>query len=97
MHAIQNTVNQDAPNIAKLIEDGLEDGSLQTEQPVFCAEIFLLLLNYWSSPVLFKRNLTETKERLLYLQSLMRMTGIDIIDDTFIESIMSRYRNMGMI
>lgn len=89
MGAMQNAVNQDAPIIAKLIEEGLKDGSIKTTEPVLCAEIFLLLFNFWASPVLFNRNLDETKKRLSYLQSLMCLLGLDIIDNKFIESITS--------
>ncbi|MDD3795397.1 MAG: TetR/AcrR family transcriptional regulator [Lachnospiraceae bacterium] len=85
--ALQNAVNQDAPIIAKLIEDGIKDGSIQTTEPLLCAEIFLLLLNFWTSPVLFKRNLDETKKRLFYLQSVMCLLGLDIIDNEFVENI----------
>lgn len=97
MSALQNTVNQDATIIARLIESGLKDGSLQTPQPVLCAEIFLLLLNYWASPVLFKRNMNETKERLKYLQSVMCLLELDIIDDNFIENVMNGYEKLGML
>lgn len=89
--AMQNAVNQDAPIIAKLIEEGLKDGSIQTTEPILCAEIFLLLLNFWANPVLFKRDLEETKKRLSYLQSVMCLLGLDIIDidNEFIESVTS--------
>ncbi len=97
MGALQNSVNQDAPIIAKLIEDGLKDGSLQTTQPALCAEIFLLLLNFWASPVFFRRNLDETKKRLTYLQSVVNLLGLDIIDSEFIESVINGYEKTGMI
>lgn len=96
MGALQNAVNQDAPIIAKLIKDGVRDGSLQTTQPDLCAEIFLLLLNFWASPVLFGRNLEETKKRLNYLQSVMSLLGLDILDGEFIESVTSGYQKTGM-
>lgn len=94
--ALQNAVNQDAPVIAGIIEAGVKDGSLQTTQPDLCAEIFLLLLNFWASPMLFGRNLEETKRRLTYLQSVMRQLGLDILDDGLIESITSGYQRTGM-
>lgn len=96
MGAIQNAVTQDAPIISKLIEEGVRDGSIQTTEPTLCAEIFLLLLNFWTSPVLFKRNLDETKKRLSYLQSLMCLLGLDIIDNEFIENITGGYDKTGM-
>lgn len=94
--ALQNAVNQDAPVIAGIIKDGVKDGSLQTPQPDLCAEIFLLLLNFWASPMLFGRNLEETQRRLTYLQSVMRQLGLDILDDGLIESITSGYQRTGM-
>lgn len=94
--ALQNAVNQDAPVIAEIIEAGVKDGSLQTTQPDLCAEIFLLLLNFWASPMLFGRNLEETQRRLIYLQSIMRQLGLDILDDGLIESITSGYQRTGM-
>lgn len=97
MSALQNAVNQDAPIIAKLIEDGVSDGSLHTTQPELCAEIFLLLLNFWASPVLFGRNLEETQKRLTYLQSVMCLLGLDIIDAGFIESIANGYEKTGLL
>lgn len=96
MGAIQNAVTQDAPIISNLIEEGVKDGSIQTTEPTLCAEIFLLLLNFWTSPVLFKRNLDETKKRLSYLQSLMCLLGLDIIDNEFIENITGGYDKTGM-
>lgn len=94
--ALQNAVNQDAPVIAEIIEDGVKDGSLQTPEPDLCAEIFLLLLNFWASPMLFGRNLEETKKRLIYLQSVLRLLGLDVLDDGLIESITSGYQRTGM-
>lgn len=94
--ALQNAVNQDAPVIARIIEAGVKDGSLQTSQPDLCAEIFLLLLNFWASPMLFGRNLEETQRRLIYLQSVMFQLGLDILDDGLIESITSGYQRTGM-
>lgn len=97
MGAMQNAINEDAPIIAKLIEEGVRDGSLHTTQPDLCSEIFLILLNYWASPVLFGRNLKETKERLTYLQSVMCLLGLDILDSDLIENITSGYGKTGML
>lgn len=55
----------------------------------------MLLLNYWANLALFGRNDLETKERLHYLQSVMSLLGLDIIDDNLITAILSGYENMG--
>ena len=92
---LQTCVNQDAPVIARLIQDGIEDGSIQTDKPMFCAEVFLMLFNFWINPTLFGRGEQETRERLEYLQSLMCLAGLDIIDDDFIGYFIDGYNKMG--
>lgn len=96
VNRLQDCIKKDAPIFRTLIENGIEDGSLQTEQPELCAEVFILLLNYWISPVLFNRTLAETKERLEYFRSLMSLLKFDVIDSEFIESVMDGYKNMGV-
>ena len=91
---IQSCVKQDAPIVSKLIATGIEDGSLHTTDPELGAEVFLLLLNFWINPVLFDRNSYETKKRLNYLQSILCLLGIDIIDDDFIALMMNAYDKM---
>ena len=88
---LQASMKQDAPIISRLIEEGLKDGSLQTTQPTYCAEVFLILLNYWANPALFGRNHLETKERMKYLQFVTKQLGLDIIDDDFIDTLLGAY------
>lgn len=95
LNGLQTCVNQDAPIICRLMEEGIADGSLPMKQPELGAELFLLLMNFWINPVLFGRNLTETKKRLKYLQSLFCSLGMDIIDDAFIDTLLSDYEQMG--
>ena len=89
--SMQASMQQDAPTLCELIEEGIRDGSLQTTQPALCSEVFLILLNYWANPVLFGRNCAETKERLNYLQFVMRQLGLDILDDNIIASLAEAY------
>ncbi|WP_411170634.1 TetR/AcrR family transcriptional regulator [Clostridium sp. MB05] len=91
---LQSNVNEDASIISKLLLEGIKDGSIKTEYPDECAEIFMLLLNIWTNPVLFSRNLFETEKRLKFLQQMMRQLGIDIVSDELIENTMKGYSNM---
>lgn len=91
VNGMQSCMQQDAPIISRLIMEGIEDGSLQCEQPALCAEVFLLLMNYWANPTLFQRTSAETEERLHYLQYIMRQLGLDILDDDMIQQIISIY------
>ncbi len=92
---VQNSVNIDAPIIAKLIEEGNRDGSFQTDDPALCAEVFLLLSNTWINPILFNRDSTETERRLKYLQKMMRSLGVDIVTDELIAISINEFERMG--
>lgn len=92
---LQSSINQDAQMISKLIEEGMNDGSLDVKEPLLCAELFLLLFNIWTNPILFKRNYEQTKERLVFLKQSMNLLGLDILDDTIIEITLQSYNNVG--
>ena len=47
---MQDCVNQDAIFVSDIIKRGIADGSLTTDFPDECAEVFLLLLNVWCDP-----------------------------------------------
>lgn len=83
----QDSVKMLAPIVAKLLREGIEDKSITTEFPDECAEILMLLLNFWCNtddlPVLCKQ--------FKFLQHLMRQLGVDIIEDETIDSIMNFY------
>lgn len=92
VNSIKNSVSQDAKIIAELIQEGVDDGSLQTSQPTLCAEVLLLLINVWINPSFYQRNADETLERLYYLQHIMKQLDFDIIDEALITSIMKNYK-----
>lgn len=88
VRGMKSCMIDDAPIIEKLIEEGNQDGSLKVEQPTLCSEMFLILLNYWASPILLKRDKEETKKRFHYLQFVMKTLGLDIIDAQLISALL---------
>jgi hypothetical protein len=91
---IRNGVMKDAAIIAQLLCDGKKDGSITTNYPTECAEIFIMLLNIWINPILFNRDLSETIKRLKFLQQTMQLLGVDIVSNELIEKLIERYTNM---
>ncbi len=88
-------VQEDAPVIAELFQNGIGDGSIQTDYPLEYAEIFMLLVSIWSKPVLFSRNKEQTKRRLSALQALMKGVGVDILSDEAIKRLIEFYDEVG--
>jgi len=82
---MQNTVSTVAPHFAKIIQEGIEDGSITTEFPDECAQMFFLLMNFWCDPVLFKCSAEDFLLRLKYFQHMMKQLGMDVISDELIK------------
>lgn len=78
---MQDCVNRDSVLISNIIRQGINDGSIITEFPDECAEVFLLLLNIWCDPSVFQCDAQKLSQRLQFLQYLMRSLGIDILSD----------------
>ena len=82
---MQDCVNQDAIFVSDIIKRGIADGSLTTDFPDECAEVFLLLLNVWCDPAVFDCDGKKLLSRLKFLQQTMKALGIDVLSDTLIE------------
>ncbi|EJQ47768.1 MULTISPECIES: TetR/AcrR family transcriptional regulator [Bacillus] len=91
---IKKGVTKEALIFKEIIEQGIADGSIETEYPNECAEVFMFLINIWTNPVLFNRKKTETIRRLIFMQYMMRQLGVDIVSDKLIESLMENYPNV---
>jgi AcrR family transcriptional regulator len=83
-HMKRNTI-LGAPILTNLIEEGIKDGSIQTDYPVQAAELFLHLANYWCDPILFPCDITTVRKRLECLQFLLKSLGVDVITDEIID------------
>lgn len=82
---MQTCVNQDATLISSIIQQGIADGSLVTDFPDECAEVFLLLMNVWCDPAIFYCDIRKLSLRLKFLQHLMKSIGIDVLSDILLE------------
>ncbi|EOI00742.1 hypothetical protein UAY_01845 [Enterococcus moraviensis ATCC BAA-383] len=91
---MQIAVQQEAPLFAEIIKEGIQDGSLETEYPNECAEMFLLLINLWCSPFVFESSLEQVKSRLLFLRHNMQLLGLDIISDQLISDLIGFYQEI---
>ena len=82
---MQSCVNKDSNFVSKIIKKGIQDGSIVTDFPDECAEVFLLLINVWCDPAVFSCNADKLLLRLKFLQNMMMSIGIDVLTDTIIQ------------
>jgi len=81
---MQENVNIAAPMLAKLFREGVGDGSIATQFPDECAQVFFLLFGIWCDHVLFACDAQGLCKRILFLQQLMQQMGADIISDKLV-------------
>jgi len=77
-----------SPIIAELINEGNEDGSIKTDFPEECAQLFNLLFCIWCDPVTLECDAEGLQKRLLFIKHTMKLLGVDVASDTFIEKSM---------
>ena len=81
---LQDCVSRTAPIIAGLIREGARDGSITTDFPDECAQVFLMLYNIWCDPVTLKCDAETLRGRMAFVQHSMKLWGVDVVSDDFI-------------
>lgn len=81
-------IQKEVPDmIIPLIEEGIADGSIQTEYPRELAEVFMLLGNIWINPLIYKCTGEESVKKMKYFQHILRLLGLDIIEEDVFEQL----------
>lgn len=70
-----------APMYQELIEEGIQDGSIQSEQPKLLADLYVLLTNFWSIPTIYPMTADEAWQKFLMIKLIMDNLGLPVIDD----------------
>lgn len=71
--------------IQPIIEEGMKDGSIQTQYPKELAEIILLLVNLWVTPMVFPAAEEEIERRIAFFKQSTKLLGADFMDDELCE------------
>ena len=83
---LQDTIEEAAPDyILPIIEQGIADGSIQTEYPKQLAELILLVANVWMNPMMFDSSVEESYDKFMVFGQMLQGFGLDIIDDEMLE------------
>lgn len=79
---IKSIKEESAPTfIEPVIREGMADGSITTEYPQELAEVTLLLLNLWVTPMVFGGEAEEIHRRVLFFRDMTKKMGADLVDD----------------
>ncbi|MCI8292398.1 MAG: TetR/AcrR family transcriptional regulator [Hespellia sp.] len=85
---LQDTVDNVAPNyILPIIQQGISDGSIETDYPEELAELIILVLNLWTNPMIFDYSGEEAYRRFTVFGQMLKAVGLDIIDEEMSERV----------
>ena len=82
----RETVDEVAPNyFLPIIEQGIADGSIQTDYQEELAELIILAANIWMNPMIFDSSEEESHRKFMVFRQMMKGFGLDIIDDEMLD------------
>jgi len=78
----RETVNLAAPYyIQPIIQQGISDGSIQTDYPAELAELIIIVANIWINPMIFNNTADQSYRKFMVFRQMMEGFGLDIVDD----------------
>ena len=88
---IRNANKYIAPQIAKIIKQGTQNGNFQCNYPDELAEVLIQLFDVWLDPVITERTLAETVNRLKFIFHLLDCIGVPLFSKENITVILSLF------
>ena len=88
------TMNEAAPKyILPIIEQGVADGTIQTDYPAELAQLIILVANIWTNPMVFDDAPDVSYRKFMVYRQMMQGFGLDIVDD----EMMSRIQELAVV
>lgn len=83
---LRETIEVSAPvYIQPIIEQGIADGSIETDYPAELAELVILVANLWMNPMVFGRSEEAACRKFIVFGQMMKGMGMNIIDEEMLE------------
>ena len=73
--------------IAPMIEDGVKDGSIKTDNPYELAEVITLLINVWINPLILGNDTKRLSSKCKLINEFLAQYNIILFDDETIENL----------
>lgn len=83
---LRETIEVSAPvYIQPIIEQGIADGSIETDYPAELAEMVILVANVWMNPMVFRSSEEDSYRKYMVFSQMMKGMGMDIMDDEMLK------------
>ncbi|WP_342759149.1 TetR/AcrR family transcriptional regulator [Kineothrix sedimenti] len=82
---LRDTIDEAVPlYIRPIVEQGIADGSIQTQYSAELSELIVLAANFWLNPMIFNNTPEECYRKLMVFDQMLRGFGLDVLDDEMI-------------
>lgn len=83
---VQDIMEESVPDFVQpILEEGIADGSIQTQYPKQLAEIIMIMSNLWLNPTIFTADAQAIMQRLLLMRDMLDAIGISVFDESMME------------
>lgn len=85
---LEEIKNEVAPMfVLPIINQGIQDGSIQTDFPEQLAQILVLIINFWINPLVFDCSPEEIVKKCKLFSSMLAPFNLDIINDEILNQL----------
>lgn len=78
---VKGMQGEESANLQKLVEEGIQDGSIESQDAQALAELILLLLNFWLLPTIYPVTDAAYEEKIWMIKRVFDGVGCPLIDD----------------
>ncbi|GIO56999.1 MULTISPECIES: TetR/AcrR family transcriptional regulator [Paenibacillus] len=83
---IENIIDKAVPiYIQPIIEQGMRDGSIQTDYPRELSEVLMVLTNIWLNPAIIPASPEVVLRKVKFFDEILKGLGLDLFDEQMIQ------------
>lgn len=72
--------------VQPIVEQGVADGSIQTEYPKELSEVIIMLTNLWLNPLVIETDVDSMEKRVRFFNLMLKNMGIELLDEQMLVS-----------
>lgn len=85
---LREIIENMVPNyIQPIIEEGIVDGSIETDYPKELGEVMMLLCNVWLNPLVYNVSVDDMIKKIKFFDLLLNRMGITIFDNSMYDKL----------
>ena len=92
MSGMAENLSVNSQIVERILKEGMEDGSIRSQDPLCAAHVLMLPLNYWICPPIVLKELDAIPAKVAYFRTLCDSMGIPVIDEPLEQELTSYFR-----